>query len=284
MDFTKRMNNAIDYIEENLCDNVNYKEAAKRALCSSYYFQRMFGFMAGVSLSEYVRRRRLTLAAFDLQQGTDKIIDIAARYQYESPDAFTRAFSSMHGLTPTQARKTNLPLKAYPRISFHISIKGDEFMNYRLEQKESFHIVGLRKRFQAPQESGVVKPAFWNDLFANGTWDYLNKMAAEQFPGVHGYIKVIDDETVDYAIGCVSNQIPPEGMVKITIPASTWAVFELVGPPNCSMGEGWQRIFSEWLPTSGYQLRDIGELECFPYEGDRLSENFKSEIWIPIEK
>ncbi len=124
MDFLKNMNEAIKYIEENLTNDIDFKEVARRAFCSEYHFRRMFSFLTGITLSEYIRRRRLTLAAFELKDSNVKVIDIAMKYGYNSPDSFTRAFQNLHGITPSEARNNGHSLKAYPRITFHLSIKG----------------------------------------------------------------------------------------------------------------------------------------------------------------
>ena len=143
MDWLDRMNRALDYIETNLADHISLDEIARKACCSTYHFQRMFPFITGVSLSEYIRRRRLTLAAFELQTTEAKIIDVAMRYGYQSPEAFARAFKTLHGIMPMAARTQGTALKAYPGFSFHISIKGDLAMNYRLEQKPAFEMFGV---------------------------------------------------------------------------------------------------------------------------------------------
>ena len=129
MDWLDSMNKAIEYIESNLDDEISYEKASRIACCSVFHFQRMFSYIAGVPLSEYIRRRKMTLAAFDLQSTDDLIIDLSLKYGYESPTAFNRAFQGIHGISPSQARKTGTELKAYPKISFTISIKGEEQMN-----------------------------------------------------------------------------------------------------------------------------------------------------------
>lgn len=135
MDTLENMKNAIDYIENNLNNEIEYAKIAQIALCSQYHFQRMFGFLIGVPLSEYIRRRRLTLAAFDLQNSNEKIIDIALKYGYTSPDSFSRAFMAVHGINPSKARENGISLKAYPRVTFSLSLKGVVEMNYRIEKK-----------------------------------------------------------------------------------------------------------------------------------------------------
>ncbi len=146
MDTLAQLNKSLSYIEENLTDRVDYQEAAKIACCSEYHFTRMFSFLAGITLSEYIRRRRLTLAALELSHSDIKIIDVAMKYGYTSPDSFTRAFQSMHGITPSEARIHGQSLKAFPRMTFQLTIKGGSEMNYRIEDKEAFRIVGIKKK------------------------------------------------------------------------------------------------------------------------------------------
>ncbi|MPW27218.1 helix-turn-helix domain-containing protein [Alkalibaculum sp. M08DMB] len=137
MDSLQKMNEALSYIEDNITDEIDYKEIARLALCTEYHFQRMFSFLAGVTLAEYVRHRRLTLAAFEINNSNVRIIDIAVKYGYSSADSFTRAFQNLHGITPTEARENGKSLKAYPRMIFQLTIIGGSEMNYRIEQKDT---------------------------------------------------------------------------------------------------------------------------------------------------
>lgn len=138
MDSLKKMNTAMKYIEDNLTNEIDFKMVASLALCSEYHFKRMFSFLAGITLSEYIRRRRLSLAAFELQNNNVKVIDVALKYGYNSPDSFSRAFLHLHGVTPSEARNIGQQLKAYPAMTFQLSIRGGNEMNYRIEQKEAF--------------------------------------------------------------------------------------------------------------------------------------------------
>ncbi len=147
MEWSDRMNAAVDYIEENLAGEIDFDEAANRALCSTYHFQRMFFAVNGVTPSEYARRRRLTLAARELSSGNTKVIDIAMKYGYDSPNAFTRAFRNMHGVTPQAAREPGVTLTAYPRISFHIELKGGTDMDYKIIEKPAFPVALTVRRF-----------------------------------------------------------------------------------------------------------------------------------------
>jgi len=143
MDWLTKMNEALDYIENNLTDDIDLTIVAQKACCSSYNFQRMFSFITDIPLAEYIRRRRLTQAALELQNSNAKVIDIAIKYGYDSPVSFSRAFNNIHGITPNEAKQAGVELKAYPKISFHISIKGGQEMNYRIEAKEAFDVFGI---------------------------------------------------------------------------------------------------------------------------------------------
>lgn len=146
MDLIEKMNAVVSYVENHLDEEINYGEVAKIACFSEHHFKRMFSFIAGISLSEYVRRRRLTLAAFDLKNSDMRVIDVAMKYGYKSPDSFSRAFQTLHEVTPNTVKNSDVSLKAYPRMTFQIAIKGDVEMNYRFVEKEAFTVVGKKKR------------------------------------------------------------------------------------------------------------------------------------------
>ncbi len=277
MDTIENMKNAIDYIEDNLDAEIEYERIAQIALCSQYHFQRMFGFLIGVPLSEYIRRRRLTLAAFDLQNGNEKIIDIALKYGYNSPDSFSRAFMTIHEVTPSKAREKGISLKAYPRVTFSLSIKGVVEMNYRIEQKISFTIVGVKKRFSNIDGLGENVGKMWSET----PRETISQIAGlgNGLVGVYG--GMYEDNTTDYYIAAITEEDCPETMCKLEIPSFTWAIFEIIGPMPTAMAEIWGRIFSEWFPTSGYEHAEAPEVEWYS-NGDLGSSDYKSEIWIPV--
>ena len=284
MDYLERMNDALDYVESNLDGEIDYKIAANLTCCSVSYFQRMFSFIADITLSEYIRRRRMTLAAFELQNSNIKIIDLAIKYGYESPDSFSRAFQNLQGMVPSIARNVGVSLKAYLRITFHISIKGDVEMNYKIEKKEAFKIVGIKRHYQGPNDNESVVPRFWNEMYEKGILEEIANLSTGTPKGVHGFIQVFGEDKVDYMIACISDEEPPVGLFSQIIPKSTWAIFEVCGPVNTAMEDVWKRIFTEWLPTSNYKHAETTEIECFSHSGDKRSVDFKFELWIPVVK
>lgn len=282
MGYIQQLNDALDYIENNLGGEIDYEVAAKHACCSLTYFQRVFLYIVNIPLSEYIRRRRMTLAAFELQNSNIKVIDLAFKYGYESPDSFSRAFKGIHGVVPTKVRKQGIQVKAYPRITFNISIRGDVAMKYRIEERDAFRIVGIKRHYKGPEDDESVVPVFWNELYGNGTYNEISQLQTGSPKGVHGFIDVKSDLEVDYTIACVSDKEPPAGMESFIIPKTTWAIFEINGPVATSMTDAWRRIFSEWLPESDYKYAETIDIECFSYPGDKRSDDFLYEIWIPI--
>ncbi|QGU96381.1 helix-turn-helix domain-containing protein [Clostridium bovifaecis] len=289
MDSLKRMNDALNYIEENLDGEIDFKEVARLAFCSEYHFQRMFSFLAGVSLSEYIRRRRFTNAAFELNNSNIRIIDLAIKYGYNSPDSFTRAFQSLHGITPSEARFNGKSLKAYPRMTFQLSIKGGSEMNYRIEEKEAFRIIGIKKR--VPIIFNGVNPeitAMWQSL----TIETINKLKELSNIEPMGIIsasvnfserRMEEKGELDHYIGVATTEECPDDLSQLEISASTWAVFEAVGPFPDTLQNVWGCIYSEWFPSSNYELAKGPEI-LWNENKDVTSPNFKSEIWIPIIK
>ncbi|MBB6634252.1 AraC family transcriptional regulator [Cohnella thailandensis] len=282
MDWVSRMNEAIRYIEDHITEEIDYSEAAKIACCSTYHFQRMFSFITDVALSEYIRRRRLTLAAFELQSGPVKVIDLALKYGYDSPEAFTRAFQSMHGTTPTAARSAGTKLKAYPPMTFQLSIKGAAEMNYRMEEAGPFAVVGVRNRVNTEMAFDIV-PKLWAEAAENGLfgklWDIRDE--SRKVRGILGVCAGGDfgkSEEFDYILAITSEQSPPEGMAKLDFPAAAWAVFEAPGSPD-NLQDIWRRLYTEWVPVSAYDLANLPAIECYlPIE-----EN-KNELWVPVVK
>lgn len=185
MEWLKQLSQAIDYIEDNLESEISYEEAARIACCSTYYFQRMFAYVAGIPLSDYVRRRRMTKAAFELQVTNQKVIDIGAKYGYASPTAFNRAFRNVHGVAPTVARIEGTKLNSYPRIAFSIKVMGGESFKYRIETKEAIRIVDVRVPLKETQEENFeIVPRFWDTTLKSDAFPHICKLSNQDPYGI----------------------------------------------------------------------------------------------------
>lgn len=289
MNALEHWNRAMRYIESRLAGDIDLNEAARLAVCSDYHFKRMFSFLAGMPLSDYIRRRRLTLAALELQTSQAKIIDVALKYGYESPDAFARAFHALHGVTPSEARAGGQPLKAYPPMTFQWTVQGGEQMNYRLVEKGPFAVVGIMKRVPLVF-NGVNQAiaAMWASLDKE-TIDRLKRLSDVEPVGlisasVHFSEGRMEEQgELDHYIGVATTAACPEGMARLDVAASTWAVFTAVGPFPETLQNVWGRIYSEWFPSTGYESTGGPEL-LWNESKDMSSPTYKSEIWIPVRK
>ena len=240
----------------------------------------MFAYMAGVPLSEYIRRRKMSLAAVDLQDKNAKIIDVAAKYGYQSPTAFNRAFQSVHGIAPSAVKTEGVSVKSFPPVSFKIFVKGAEEMNYRIETKDAFRIVGVSVPLQKNiEENFEVIPSKWGEVSADGTLQRLAGMMNTPPMGVLGISTCNDEEPWRYYIAVSSTQ-EAAGFEEYTVPAATWAIFPGEGT-NQSIQELERRIVTEWLPTSGYEYGNAPDVEVYISPDPQ---NAKYEVWIPVVK
>lgn len=280
MEWIERLNQAINYMEKHLTDQVDYEELGRIAGCSSYHFQRMFSYMAGMPLSEYVRKRKMSLAAVDLQGKEAKIIDVAEKYGYSSPTAFNRAFQAIHGIAPSAVKAEGVSVKSFPPIAFKITIKGAEEMNYRIETKESFRIVGVSVPLEKEIEKNfTVIPSKWQEVSTNGTLPKLIQMMDAEPMGVLGISTCNEEEPWRYYIAVATTKEKGE-FEEYTVPAATWAIFPGSGT-NQSIQELEKRIVTEWLPTSGYEYANAPDIEVYINPDP---EDAKYEVWIPVTK
>lgn len=280
MDWLKQWNSALDYIEGNLASEIELETLGRLAGCSPYHFQRMFSYIAGVPLREYLRRRRMTRAAMDLQQG-DKVLDVALRYGYESPTAFNRAFQSIHGLPPSMAQKEGTRLKSYPRIRFKFVLKGDIEMEYQIVNRPAFRIVGVRMPLPVDAEDSFAQvPGFWAEN-AHRIPDICALMDGT-LPGLLG-VSTCHRERYDYYyIAAATRAAVPEGMYAEEVPACTWAVFSGSGPMPQSMQELQKRIVAEWLPDSGYEWAQAPDVEVYLSRPGEPENRY--QVWLPVVK
>ena len=279
MEWIQRLNGAICYIEEHLTGEIDYEQLGRIACCSAYHFQRMFSYMAGIPLSEYIRRRKMSRAAADLQNGK-KVIDVACDYGYQSPTAFNRAFQSVHGIAPSALRQEGVSLKSFPPLTFTITVKGVEAMQYRIETKDAFRVVGI----SAPLSKEIAQnfeevPKLWQGAAANGTIQKLAEMMDTPPMGLLGVSACNDAEQWKYLIA-VSTTQPAGDFEEFLVPAATWAIFPGSGSGVSIQNLG-ERIITEWLPTSGYEYANGPDIEVYLTPD---SQQAQYEVWIPVVK
>ena len=290
MDWQERMNRAIAWIERHLTEEMEWDEAAREAHCSLFHFLRMFEVITGLTAAEYVRRRRLSLAAMELVSGDAKIIDLALRYGYDSPDAFARAFRKLFGCTPTEARRPGVRLRSYPPITFSITLQGAHAMDYRIETRPAFRLTGVPLRTTTRDGRSFREiPALWERSMQDGTFARLQALVPPGSAiGVAGVCAEFDmaNEEFTYLIAIetpADRAALPDGCRHIAVPAATWGVFEARGPLPESIQDVMRRIFGEWFPASGWEHADGPELEIYSADDPRDADCY-SEVWIPLQK
>ncbi|MBP2098747.1 AraC family transcriptional regulator [Enterococcus rivorum] len=281
MEWLEQLNKSIDYIEDHLTDDIDISEAAKIAYCSTYHFQRMFSYLAGVPLAEYIRRRRATLAAFDLQQG-GKVLDISIKYGYESPTSFTRAFKNIHQIAPRDAKKSGASLTIFPPLKFSITVKGVTCMNYHMVKKDSFRVVGYSVKIDKNMEKNCeIIPKFWDKVSSSGQLENLWLLMGEEIPGVLGVRRDNEVGEWEYLIVVASNAPLQEGMIEYEVSSAQWAVFADRGPMPDAIQNLHKRIFTEWLPISGYEYANAPDIEVYL---DSNPKNLAFEVWFPVNE
>ena len=277
MDWVRTINDAIEYMEENLTEDIELADISRSVNLSAFHFQRAFTLLTGMSPAEYLRKRRLSQAGAELETGNVKVIDIALKYGFNSPESFTKAFSRFHGVSPTQAQKGE-PIQFMSRYTVRITIEGGSIMEYKIEKWEEMDILVHAKVFHAETSENEI-PKFWDEYYAN-----------EEYRKIPGYLGVCAQEKTEgdefkYGIGCKASDSDgvPEGFEIIHIPEYDWAVFKCVGPSPKAIQDTWDRIYKEWLPVSDYELIPDVDIENY-LPGDPSSKDYVSEICIPVKK
>lgn len=285
MALVESLQKAIDYMEEHILDNITIEDIAKQANVSPFHFQRTFMILTGMSVGEYLRRRRLTLAAQELCSTNSKIIDIAYKYGYDTPESFSKAFRKQHGVSPSEARKGMGILKSYNRLTIQINLKGAEPMKYRIVEREAFQVAGVKREFLCPEGPGIPGvPEFWDEVNENGTLNQLLQLNNGQIKGLLGIIDNYNEEknTIDYWIAVEHDGTVLNEFSNFEFPASKWAVFEVRGPIPTAIVNAWKQIYSEWFPSNGYEPAGIAPFEVYK-ESDPTKPDAYSEIWVPIK-
>lgn len=290
MDWIKSIQRAIDYTESHLTEDIDYDAVAKEAYSSLYHFQRVFSILCGFTLGDYIRMRRLSRAADELISSNEKVIDIALRYGYETPESFSRAFSRFHGVTPTEARN-GCTVKSFSRLSVKLILTGGNEMDYRIEKPGAIKVICRRERVHKP-ESGAGTPditGLWAECGKDGTMQRIISYIPEK-PRLAGLLGICfsletDGAMFPYGIGAEYNGAPVEaGLEVITLPDYTYAVFPFKGKMPEAFIETYRRIVSEFFPGSDrYEYAEGVEIEVYP--SDKTDDpNYYGEIWIAVKE
>ncbi|MDF9841793.1 MULTISPECIES: AraC family transcriptional regulator [unclassified Paenibacillus] len=280
-----RMKEAMDYMESKMTEPLRIEDVAGIAHVSPFHFQRMFSMLTGFTVADYIRKRRLTLAAQELASSKIRVLDVALKYGYDSPESFAKAFRKAHGLTPSAAREPGVQLKAFPRLSFHLSLKGDQEMEYKIVDKPAFNVIGKSIQVTCKDGENFRRiPEFWNECNEDGTSDELIGLASEEaWLGICMSMDM-EKDLLSYWVGVQADEATdPHGYEKGAVPAASWAVFTSKGPLPHTLQTVWQRIYQEWFPGTGYQHAGGPEIELYP-PGDTSAEDYVCEVWIPVVK
>lgn len=289
MDYISGIQRAIDYIEANLTNEISYETAAKCAYTSSFHFQRLFSILCGFTLGDYIRCRRLSSAGEELIKNHSKVIDIALKYGYETPESFTRAFTRFHGVTPKEA-KNGAKIKSYSKLSVKLILSGGNTMDYRIEKLDALKIICKRKEFAKPNEEYTNSkiPIFWNECHADGTIKKIVELIPEK-PKLCGLLGICFDfaATADkfpYGIGTEYDGVSevPDGLEIIDIPSNTYAVFSVKGKMPDAFAETYKKICTEFFPQSGYEYGNGVEFEVYP-SADVDNPDYYCGIWIAVK-
>lgn len=285
MDWITGIQRAIDYIEDNLSGNLDYTEIAKRSFSSTYHFQRTFSILCGCTLGEYIRNRRLTLAGTELASGNTKVIDTALKYGYESPDSFAKAFTRFHGITPSASRDPEATLHSFARLYISVSLKGGRVMDYRIEEKSAFSLIGFKKRFIGDMgERFKQKRDFWVDT--RKEQDIIMSLRDTKENIWYDVNTNFGDDGYDHFIAVTSSAPIPAGYERINIPKATYVICktDTATFPTLLHMDLRKRMVEEWLPSSDYLLAESPEVAVTFWYRKPQSDKRYIELWLPIEK
>ena len=284
MEWMESIGEAVNYIESHITEDITADDVANHVFISPFYFQKGFSMLCGYSIVEYIRNRRLALAGGELATSDIKVIDVAMKYGYDSPDSFAKAFTRFHGITPSMVRKDGTMIKSFAPLKLTISLKGGYIMDYRITKKDSFTVIASSKQFSYENAKKEI-PTFWQEHYASGKGEYVCGMFGINIDEKMG------NEEFEYLIADIYNPAMdvPEGLVIKTIPAFTWAVFPCKGAMPTALQDVSTKIFSEWLPAlkeyefaAGYCIEMYDAANKYP--NGMQDENYYSEIWIPVKK
>ena len=291
MDWITGIQKAIDYTEAHLLEEIDYEAVAREACSSSFHFQRLFRFLCGFTLGDYIRMRRLSLAAEDLSRGSEKVIDIALRYGYDTPESFSRAFARFHGVTPSEARRGG-SVRTFTPLSVKLTLTGGSKMEYRIEKLGPVQVVCKRRQVTKPENAGAIEDisVFWDQCGRDGSLGRICGYFPKE-PRLGGLLGIcfsseLDGNRMPYGIGVEYDGRPmTDGDLEVvTIPAHTYAVFPCRGRMPKSFQDTYHKILTEFFPQSARYVYGSGvELELYPSEVTD-DPNYYCEIWIAVNE
>ena len=299
MDWITGIQNAINYIEAHLTEEIDYDRVARESFSSSFHFQRVFSILSGYTLGEYIRNRRLSLAGTELATGKEKVIDIAAKYGYESPDSFAKAFQKFHGITPSQARSGGAVLKNFSRLSLKITLEGGRIMNYKIVEREELVLTGFKTRFTGTPESRNRQDH--NFAVETRMKQYVLQGFAHDCDTVYEVITNVGDDGYDYYIASLIPSVMRNDFEEdlgeyckqyeqITIPAGKYLVCETerCEYPTDRIEALRAKAVTEWLPSAGYELAETPEYDIihwfYKFGDEKVNSSRYTELWLPIVK
>lgn len=285
MNWITAIQTTIEYIDSHLEEQINYVDIAKIINISNMYYHQAFTILVGMTPNEYIRKRRLSLAGHDLQQSNMKVIEVAMKYGFESPESFTKAFTRFHGINPRKAKDADSKLVIFNPIKISYSLSGGEGLNYRIEHRSSFSLLVLTKVFNVERVNSCGNhdiPLFWEKSWNSGVFDKLKTFRLNDDNYAICSPISSESENFRYGIGvmCDDNAIPPKGYSYKRVESGLWAVFTCYGTDGVCMEKMWDNIYKDFLVMSDYAMRDYLDMECYP----KNSNGIFSEIWVPVQK
>ena len=282
MELITGIQKAIDYIDTHLLNDLTIDEIAKQAYVSPFHFQRVFHILSGFTVSEYIRNRRLSLAAAELQRNV-KVVDTAIKYGYNSSESFSRAFERFHGVLPSMAK--NAVIKSFSRLNIKVILEGGSVMDYRFEKMDGIRLLGKAVRDTDGGGNGAL---LWKTSHKDGTLKILTEYSTSPDKELIGIMDgsaydPADSSWLYYVATPYNGDAEPEGFVIKEIPARTWAKFRCFGMSDRDKdAEIWRKIYSEFLPTSDYDS-DLYAMEVYYYDDGNYSDDV-AEVWIDVKK
>ena len=290
MNWIQGIQRAIDYVEANITEEIDFEKVAEQAYSSSFHFQRVFGILCGFSLGDYIRMRRLSLAGEELSKGNAKVIDIAVKYGYDTSESFSRAFTRFHGIAPSEAKHGG-NVRIFTPLSVKLTLTGGSKMDYRIEKRDAFKVVCRRKKVSKPQSANAADDIkeLWRECGTDGTLERLIACMPEN-PVMKGLLGIcfsseLDSRQFPYGIGVeYDGRRIDDDLEIVTIPSNTYAVFTSRGKMPDAFAETYNRIVTEFFPQSTqYEYAENVEFEVYS-SADTSNADYQCEIWIAVNE